>query len=98
MKLKTKIHLFSSILMLVILVVTNIGIYLLFEKITHTTEYTQLLGQAKELTVALSNVPTEGDAELILRANVPPNGAIRVVDEKGEFVLAVQSMEGGGAK
>ncbi len=96
MKLKTKIHLFSSILMLVILVVTNIGIYLLFEKITRTTEYTQLLSRAKELTVALSNVPTEGDAKLILRANVPPSGAIRVVDEKGGFVLSVQSMEGGG--
>ena len=95
MKLKNKIHLYSSILMLVILVLTNIGIYFLFEGISHTTEHNQLLGRAKELTVALSNAQTESDAELILRANVPANGAIRVVDEKGRFVRSVQSMEGG---
>ncbi len=96
MKLKTKIHLFSSILMLVILVLTNIGIYFVFEKITHSTEYSQLLGRAKEMTVAISEATTEADAKLILRANVPPNGAIRVVGEGEKFVVSVVSMEGSG--
>ena len=41
MKLKTKIHLFSTLLMLVILTLTNTGIYFVFEKMGYETEYNQ---------------------------------------------------------
>ena len=49
MKLKTKIHFFSTLLMLVILVLTNIGIYFVFEKMAYDTEYKQLNSRQRRL-------------------------------------------------
>lgn len=94
MKLKNKIHSLSTVMMLILLILSNLGIYFTFDRTQHKTEYSQLLGSAKELTVALSKMTDEEEAEIILRAYVPPNGALRVVDENGDDVLTVQSMEG----
>ncbi|MCG7334905.1 HAMP domain-containing histidine kinase [Sporosarcina sp. ACRSM] len=91
MKLKTKIHLFSTLLMLVILTLTNVGIYFLFEKMGHQTEYNQLLIRSKELTTSLSKMTEEMDAKTIVRAHLPSNGAIRIVDEKGKEKVKSQS-------
>lgn len=84
MKLKTKIHLFSTLLMLVILAVTNVGIYTLFEKMAHDTEYKQLLIRSTEVATSLSKMTDQMNAGTVVRAHLPPNGAIRVVDDKGE--------------
>ena len=94
MKLKNKIHSLSTLMMLILLILSNLGIYFTFDRTQHKTEYSQLLGSAKELTVALSKMTDEEEAEIILRAYVPPNGALRVVGEDGKDVLTVQSMEG----
>ncbi|MFC5589449.1 sensor histidine kinase [Sporosarcina soli] len=84
MKLKTKIHLFSTLLMLIILTLTNVGIYFLFEKMGHQTEYNQLLIRSKELTTSLSKMTEQMDARTIVRAYLPSNGVIQIVDEKGK--------------
>ena len=94
MKLKNKIHSLSTLMMLILLILSNLGIYFTFDRTQHKTEYSQLLGSAKELTVALSKMTDEEEAEIILRAYVPPNGALRIVGENGDDVLSVQSMEG----
>lgn len=94
MKLKNKIHSLSTLMMLILLILSNIGIYFTFDRTQHKTEYSQLLGSAKELTVALSKMTDEEEAEIILRAYVPPNGALRIVGKNGNDVLSVQSMEG----
>ncbi|MFD1206301.1 sensor histidine kinase [Sporosarcina contaminans] len=91
MKLKTKIHLYSILLMLVILTVTNIGIYFVFEKMGHRTEYYQMLVRAKELTTSLSQMNEEKDARTIIIAHVPANGAIRIVDDRGKTIVTTQS-------
>ena len=94
MKLKNKIHSLSTVMMLILLILSNLGIYFTFDRTQHQTEYSQLLGSAKELTVALSKMTDVEEAEIILRAYVPPNGALRIVDEEQKDILRVQSMEG----
>ncbi|MEK5040163.1 sensor histidine kinase [Sporosarcina sp. FSL K6-3457] len=96
MKLKSKIHLYSTLLMLVILIITNIGIYILFEKMAHDTEYNQLLIRSKEVTTSLSKMAGEMDAGTLVRAHLPPNGAIRVVDDKGKSKVTTESELGLG--
>ncbi|MFC5605093.1 sensor histidine kinase [Sporosarcina koreensis] len=96
MKLKKKIHLFSTLLMFILLVLANILIYFLFERMSHDTEYEQLLGRAKELTAALSQLETEVDAGLVLRAFIPANGAISIVDGNNKRLINVQSLVGLG--
>jgi signal transduction histidine kinase len=93
MKLKTKIHLFSTLLMLVILTLTNVGIYFLFEKMAHRTEYNQLLTRSQELTTSLSKMTEQMDAEKIVRAYLPANGAIRIVGKVKGTSPSVSELE-----
>ncbi|MCM3744388.1 HAMP domain-containing histidine kinase [Sporosarcina luteola] len=96
MKLKKKIHLFSTLLMFILLVLANILIYFFFERMSHNTEYDQLHGRAKELTAVLSQLETELDAGIVLRAFIPANGAISIVDSNNKTLINVQSLVGLG--
>ncbi|MFF2753579.1 sensor histidine kinase [Psychrobacillus sp. NPDC058041] len=93
MKLKTKIHLFSTFLSFLILSLMNIGVYFIFEKMAYDTEYNQLNTETDELIKALSKMDLEDDAATILRTYIPSKGAIRVNNSKGELKLFVQSIE-----
>jgi HAMP domain. len=94
MKLKTKIHIFSTILMLLILVLMTIGIYFMYEKMAYDTEYKQLLDESQELVTSISQTSNINDPATILRAYIPSNGAIRIMDQNGKMIVTVQSMEG----
>lgn len=94
MKLKTKIHVFSSLVMLIILVLTMVGIYFLYEKMAYDTEYNQLLSESTELVTSISQTSKVNDPATILRAYIPPRGAIRAVDNNGKSLVTVQSTEG----
>ncbi|QUG40750.1 HAMP domain-containing histidine kinase [Psychrobacillus sp. INOP01] len=93
MKLKTKIHLFSTLLTLIIMGLMNIGVYFLFEEMAFDTEYNQLNSDVDELIGALSKMQKEDDPATILRTYIPPSGGIRVLDSQGELQLVVQTME-----
>lgn len=93
MKLKTKIHLFSTVLMLVILVLSNSGIYLLFREMAYSTEYHQLLHRSEELAQALSKVKDATEVGNVLRTYVPADSALRVFDEQGKPLAAVNSTD-----
>lgn len=81
MKIKTKIHLFSTLLMLVILILTNTGVYFLFEKMAFDTERKQLNSQVMDLTASFSKMTGQNNPAVIMRAHIPENGMIRVTDQ-----------------
>lgn len=93
MKLKTKIHLFSTLLTLLIIGLMNIGVYFLFEGMAFDSEYTQLNSDVDEMIGALSKMQTKDDPATILRTYIPPRGGVRILDNKGELQLVVQSIE-----
>ncbi|WP_318614836.1 HAMP domain-containing sensor histidine kinase [Sporosarcina sp. YIM B06819] len=93
MRLKTKIHLFSTLLMLVILALTNTGIYFVYEKLAFDTEYHQVKMQSEDLIASLSRMTGQNPAT-VLRAYIPPNGAVRVLDSTGKVKVESQSVEG----
>ncbi|QUW20998.1 HAMP domain-containing histidine kinase [Sporosarcina sp. Marseille-Q4063] len=92
MKLKTKIHLFSTLLMLVILSLTNIGIYFVFEKMAYDTEYNQLQLRSNEITKSFSKVNEKTDINTVIGAYMPPNGAIRVYDAAGKEIKGLNTV------
>ena len=94
MKLKTKIHFFSTLLMLVILVLTNIGIYFVFERMAYNTEYKQLQLQATEMTKSFNQVNEKTDIGTVIGAYMPPNGAIRVFDSTGKKISTFETVGG----
>ena len=93
MRLKTKIHLFSTFLTFVILGMMNIGVYFVYERLAYDTEYKQLNGEIDDLITAISKLKEKDDAATLLRAYLPPNGGIRVV-QSDTTKLFVQSIEG----
>ncbi len=96
MKLKRKIHLYSTLLMFIILLLAMIVIYFLFQRMSYNTEYDQLLSQSKELTTELSQLTSEEDVGMFIRAFVPSNGAISVINSTGKSMTSVESIKGLG--
>lgn len=92
MRLKTKIHLFSTFLTFIILNMMNVGIYFLFEQMAFDTEYKQLNADTDDLITALSKMGDQDDAATILRTFIPANGAIRVNETNGDVKLLVQTL------
>ncbi|MGE7114545.1 sensor histidine kinase [Lysinibacillus sp. NPDC047702] len=80
MRLKTKIHLLTTLLMLVILVVTNGGIYFLYEQFAYNTENKQLQTRANELSSALSQLNEQTNLQQVLRAYMPTDGAVYIYE------------------
>ncbi|MGE7665578.1 sensor histidine kinase [Ureibacillus composti] len=91
MKLKSKIHLFTTILMLLLLVVINFSVYVLFEKISMNTESEQLKARSEELLMTLQSLDLSIDSDQVLRAYMPSNGAIRVVNEQEMPITIVEA-------
>lgn len=83
MKLRTKIHLYTTLLMLVLLIVMNSGVYLLYEQLAINTEYKQLKSDSEELLTAFNNLSDVTDPSIVLRAYMPTNGAVHVLNETG---------------
>ena len=94
MKLKTKIHLFSTLLMLIILALTNIGIYFVFEKMAYDSEYNRLQLRSKEITKSFSKVNEKTDIRTVIGAYMRPNGAIRVFDATGKKIEGFETVGG----
>jgi len=93
MKLKNKIHLYSTLLMLLILTVTNVGIYLIYSQLAYETELQQLRTESESLVSALSQMNVSTNPATVLRAYSPANGGVRIVNESGEIEVAVNTTE-----
>src|SRR5699024_7027283 len=86
MKLQTKIHLFSSVFMLILIVLINTAIYFLFYKVSADSELDQLAGQTDVITETLNKNPDIAEEEL-LKAFLPSDGMIRVIDKDSTTVI-----------
>lgn len=86
MTLKTKIQLFSSLFMLILIIVINTSIYFLFYKISANNELEELVKETNTIVETL-NLNEELPKSELLRAFLPPNGTIRIIDNTGESVL-----------
>jgi len=93
MKLKTKIQLFSSLFMLVLILLVNTSIYFLFYKIAADSELDQLAMQTDALNEALAergqDIATE-EMKNLIQAYLPTNGAIHVMDESGNKFIEIE--------
>ena len=91
MKLRTKIHLFTTLLMLILLVIMNSVVYLLYKEMAIDTEYKQLKTRSEELLTSFTQLNDYTDPYSILRSYMPTNGAIRVLDEQRNEITSVKA-------
>lgn len=92
MKLKTKIQLFSSLFMLVLIVLVNASIYILFYKISINNELNNLTDQTNTLVETI-NENRDIQRNELLRAFLPADGMIRVIDKNNKVMTTVTKDE-----
>src|SRR5690625_5546450 len=92
MKLKTKIQLFSSLFMLVLIVLVNTSIYILFYKISINNIINNLNAQTKTIIETI-NENRDIQRNELLRAFLPSNGMIRVIDQNNKTITTVTKEE-----
>lgn len=86
MKLRTKIQLFSSVFMFLLIVLINTSIYFLFYKIAADSELDQLEAQTTTIVETLQSNPNVAQPDL-LDAFLPTDGMIRVINADGTLAI-----------
>lgn len=90
MKLKAKIHLYSTLLAILTLLAVNGLAYYLFESYSYSSAANPLRADVQQVATALSQVQNQAEISTILRAYAPENGSIRVIGE-GSISYAVET-------
>ncbi|MBB3111311.1 signal transduction histidine kinase [Paenibacillus phyllosphaerae] len=92
MKLRHKIHLYSSVLFIGLIVAANVTIYVLFSQMSIDRELGQFAAETEQASAAIAQASDPVAAAELLRAYVPLDGMIRVVKENdGDNRLLVTS-------
>lgn len=86
MKLQTKIQLFSSLFMFLLLLLVNTSVYYLFQHTSLKNELNELSVQTDTIIETLNKNPTIPKNEL-LHAFLPTNGMIRVFQSSNELLI-----------
>lgn len=92
MKLSTKVNLLSTFITFLLLSISFIGIFYLYKYFAYSTEYDQLQQRGDELLVAIRDATTLEEAQTILRAYLPSDGLLHVLDENGKTITRVQGV------
>jgi two-component system sensor histidine kinase ArlS len=82
MKLRTKTHLYSSVLFAVLLLAANMTVYFIFHTQTIGRELDQIVAETQQASVAIREADNRAATAELLRAYVPLNGMIRLVNER----------------
>ncbi|WP_342528446.1 HAMP domain-containing sensor histidine kinase [Chryseomicrobium sp. FSL W7-1435] len=93
MKLKAKIHLFSTVVAVVTLVVVNGLSYYLFEQFSYSNASAPLRNDVQQVAAAFTDVTDVTQIPTVLRAYVPENGALRIVDGDS-LISSIETVEG----
>lgn len=87
MKLKTRIQLFSSLFLLLLILIVNTTIYFMFYQISTKRELEQLVLHTDAIEEALQKREQAGVAEVdLLSAYVPSDGMIRIIGPDGKYL------------
>lgn len=92
MKLRNRIHLYSTLLMLVILVILSAVIYYSFSSLAFSTEVDELDSVSEALRSTFNDNENVNPSD-ILRAYMPVSGLVKVTDQEGQSIETVQSPE-----
>jgi hypothetical protein len=88
MKIRHKIHLFTTVWLVLIVCVINTSIYWLFYKLTTDRELERLQLQAETIAETMhATLANEIEPEELLQAYVTPIGMIRVVNGESRAIL-----------
>jgi signal transduction histidine kinase len=91
MKLQNKIHMYTSLLLAVLLVAINLSIYFLFSQLSIDSRKDQVEAAAQNMIRGIQRAPVSVAAADLLRAYVPLDGMLRLVKPEGDFLPPITS-------
>ncbi|MFB9758283.1 ATP-binding protein [Ectobacillus funiculus] len=89
MNIRNKIHLFSTVWLLLISLAINTSIYFLFYKITTNDNLNHVRLQAETTAAAVKSATSHTNVSDILKARLPLDGMIRVVNEDSHSIMTI---------
>ncbi|MDL4840576.1 HAMP domain-containing sensor histidine kinase [Aquibacillus rhizosphaerae] len=90
MKIRTKMQLFLTLIMVIVIILINTAIYFLFYKTSIDAEIDRVQTQANSMMEAFANNQEEqADQHQLLKAYIPANGMVRIINEQGDVVQSV---------
>ncbi|MFD0772067.1 sensor histidine kinase [Bacillus sp. CGMCC 1.60114] len=89
MGIRNKIHLFSTVWLLLISLVINASVYFLFYKITINENLNDVYSQAKNIAGAIKPITNPMNVPDILKSHLPLNGMIRVVNKDSYSIMTI---------
>jgi signal transduction histidine kinase len=90
MKLKTKIHLYTSIWLLILLMLVHTAVYLIFSSALTSKDAARLADETDNIAEALHTAETQGVAlQDMLQAYLPANGMVRIVNADQKAVMTI---------
>ncbi|WP_405107302.1 HAMP domain-containing sensor histidine kinase [Paenibacillus sp. FSL K6-1217] len=96
MKLRSKIHLYSSVLFAVLLILMNLVIYAVFSRMSLDSQLGQASAETARIAAAMRNAGNGVTALELLRAYVPVEGMLRLLTADGGGPAPVTSTSGQG--
>lgn len=91
MKLRSKVHLYSSVLFALLFILTNVLVYIVFSRLTINEQLVRVESQTNKTADNIRQIAGSMTTADLLRAYVPVDGMIRIVTEKGNNALVVTS-------
>ncbi|MET3697903.1 signal transduction histidine kinase [Bacillus oleivorans] len=93
MKLRNRIHLYTSVLFIGLLILIHAAIYFSFSQMILKSELEQTTLEAERIMEALGQTEGSVPAADLLRAYVPINGMVRIVNPDGSQLTTVTAAE-----
>ncbi|MFC0274409.1 sensor histidine kinase [Metabacillus herbersteinensis] len=91
MRLQNKIHLYTAVLFVILLIIMNVSVYYVFNKLILTSELDNVQAETVKIVDGVNKSLGAIPPEELLRAYVPIDGMIRFVTEDGEGLPQVTS-------
>ncbi|ALP35423.1 histidine kinase [Paenibacillus sp. IHB B 3084] len=91
MKLQNKIHMYTSLLLAILLVAINFSVYFLFSHLSIDSRKDQVEAAADNMIRGIQRAPASVVAGDLLRAYVPPDGMLRLMKPEGDFLSPITS-------
>jgi len=89
MNIRSKVHLYLTVSVLLISIVVNTSIYFLFYSITTNDKLHHIRVQSENIAAALKPVTNDKEIHDILNSRLPLNGMIRVVNEDSHAIITI---------
>jgi two-component system, OmpR family, sensor histidine kinase ArlS len=81
MKLRNKIHLYTTVLFILLLILINVAVYISFSRMMYESELEQTVAESEQILTGINQRTNQIPAPDLLRAFVPINGKLQIVLE-----------------